>query len=756
MQLEARALWVVAAILTLSACHQSPEVTAARFLEKGKREFEQKNYDVAILHFKNASAAEPWAAEPYYQMGLSHLARNDFKSAAADFRKASEVNPRHTGAQLKLAELLAGRRNNDSIEEAQKHAQAVLALLPDDADALNVLAVTDLRLGKPEKAQADLEQALRKSPSHLKSWLALAQVKLARKDVAGAERALLQASTQLPKSPAPRVYLGEFYLAQGRAPAAEQYFRQALALDPKNGPALMDLGAMQVRAGQTDQAEQTYRQVAALPDRQYKPAHAEFLFQTGKRDQAVAEFGRLAAGDPADVNLRAKLVEAYLALNRAGDAERVLTTAVKKDGLDQDALMRRSRIYLDSGKYAQAEADLNQVLRFRKDSAEAYYLLGKVNRGRANATMQKHDLEEALRIDPTLLVARIDLAKALLASQSPQSALTLLDEAPEDQMGAVPLILQRNWVLLALGNKNEEARKGIDRVLTTRNVAEALVQDATMKLDQKDYAGARKVAEEALSREPEDARALSVLVQSYLAQRQTQAAVQRVREYALKHPESAAVQQYLGRVLAASGDRAGARKAFEAAKATKPALLEVDFALAQLDAVEGNLDEARRRLSGVITSDPNNKTGHLLLAELEMTAGKNPAAIDQYRQAVALDGEDAMALNAFAYLLAESKQVDEALRYAQKAKELAPDSPAVDDTMGWIYYQQGSYPLAVIHLEAATAKEGTAVRKYHLAMAYLKAGKPDRGRQTLDVALKMNPNLPEAQVARQAFGISPN
>ena len=123
---------------------------------------------------------------------------------------------------------------------------------------------------------------------------------------------------------------------------------------------------------------------------------------------------------------------------------------------------------------------------------------------------------------------------------------------------------------------------------------------------------------------------------------------------------------------------------------------------------------------------------------------------------VALDGKNVIAFNALAYLLAENKQPDEALKYAQKAWELAPDNPAVEDTLGWAYYQQGMYPLAVVQLEAATAKQGTAVRKYHLAMAYLKAGKPDRGRQTLDAALKMDPKLPEAQAARQAFGISSN
>jgi tetratricopeptide (TPR) repeat protein len=518
----------------------------------------------------------------------------------------------------------------------------------------------------------------------------------------------------------------------------------------------MRFGAMQLKTGQTDQAEQTYRQVAALPERQYKPLHAEFLFQSGKRDQAVAEFVKLAAADPGDVNLRTKLVEAYLTLNRAGDAEKVLTAAVKKSGLDVVALMQRGRIYLNSGRYAEAQADMNQVLQFRKDSAEAHYMLAQIGQARANTPIQKRELEETLEIDPAFLAARIDLAAVLLARRDPRAALALVNEAPKDQIEARATVLKRNWALLALGRK-AEARKGIDSVLTSGKVPEALVQDAVIKLDQRDYDGARRSAEEALSKTPGDTRALVALVDSYTAQKQTVAAVQRMREYALNQPASASVQQFLGQILAAGGDSAGARKAFQAAKAARPALLEADFALADLDATEGKVDDARKRLLGVVSSHPDNKAAHLLLAEFEMTVGKNPAAaIEQYRKVVALDSNDAMSWNALAYLLAESKRPDEALRYAQKAKELAPDSPSVDDTLGWIYYQQGSYPLAVVHLEAATAKGGSAVRKYHLAMAYLKAGKTESGRQTLDAALKMNPSLPEAQTARQAFGIGRN
>ena len=751
MRLKRKTLFVGVMILILSGCSQSPQAREAQYLEKGKNEFQKKNYAVAILHLKNAMQAQPRDAEPYYQLGLAYLASSDFNTAAAYFRKASELNPKHTGAQLKLAELMSTSRSKQVVEEAQKRTQDVLTLLPDDIEALNVLAVTELRLGKPESAEAHLEQALRKSPSDLKSSVALAQARLARKDVAGAEEALQQAAEQAPKSPAPRVHLGGFYRALGRTAEAEQQFRQALTLDPKNGPALMSLGAMQVRAGQADQAEQTYRQVAALPEKQYKPIHALFLFQSGKRDQAVAEFAKLAAADPADRDLRTDLVRAYLAVNRVGDAEKVLTAALKKNGLDVDALLQRSRIYLSSGKYTDAQTDLNQILHFRSNSPEVHYLLSKVGQARQDTAAQKQELAQVLQLDPRFLDARIDLAQVWLANRGAQSALQLLDETPQDQKGTVRVVVQRNWALLVLG-QNAEARKGIDQVLSAGKVPEALLQDATLKLVQKDYAGARASAEAALSQKPEDARALSVLVQSYAAQNQLPIGMQKAREHALRQPASASVQQFLGQLLLASGDRMGARKAFEAARAARPDLVTAELLLAEMDATEGKRDEARKRLSAVISSHPGNIPGRILFAQLEMTEGRTAAAIEEYRQVVALDERNALALNGLAYLLAESKQPDEALKYAQQAKEIAPDSPAVDDTLGWTYFQKGMYTLAVTHLESATAKEGTAIRKYHLAMAYQKAGDPKRGRQVLEAALKMDPNLPEAQAARQLLG----
>ncbi|MBZ5582678.1 MAG: tetratricopeptide repeat protein [Acidobacteriia bacterium] len=736
-------------MLSVSGC-RSPQAKEAGYLRKGKEAFGVRNYQVAIIQFKNAIAAQPKDAEPYYQLGLTYLAISDFTSAVTFFRRASELNPKHAEAQLKLSELMVASRSADMLLEAQKRTRGVLDLQPDNIEALNLLALTELELGKPESAEALLQQALRKAPGSLQSSVALAHSRLWRGDAPGAEEALKQAVAQAPKAPVPVVYLGGFYLSTGRSAEAEQQFRRALDLDPKYGPALIALGAMQVRAGQAAEAEQTYRRLSALPDKAYRPLHALYLFQSGKRDEAVAEMEKLAKQDPEDRDARTRLVRGYLALNRIGDAERVLTAALKRNRLDTDALLQRSRIYLGSAKYAEAESDLNQVLRFRND-AEAHYLLSKLHQARGHNELRPQELGEALRVDPRFAAARLELAQVLTTTGGAQSALKLLDEAPEDQRRTAPVVVQRNWALLTLGQK-DEARKGVDQALALGRIPDAILQDAVLKFGQKDYSAVRGSVEEVLKYSPEDVRALNLLFQSYAAPKQAPAGVQKVREYAARLSASAPVQQFLGQILAANGDRVGARKAFESARAANPALVTADIALAELDAYEGKAEDAKRELSAVVASHPENLPGRLFLAQLESSAGNPAAAIGHYRKALELDGKNAATLNNLAYLLAENNQADEALKYAQLAKELAPDSAPVDDTLGWTYYRKGLYTMAVTHIESAVAKEATARRRYHLAMAYFKAGDPKRGRLALEAATKTDPALPEAAVARQLLG----
>jgi tetratricopeptide (TPR) repeat protein len=119
-------------------------------------------------------------------------------------------------------------------------------------------------------------------------------------------------------------------------------------------------------------------------------------------------------------------------------------------------------------------------------------------------------------------------------------------------------------------------------------------------------------------------------------------------------------------------------------------------------------------------------------------------AIREYRVVLDLDGSNIFALNNLAYSLATSDP-DVALKYAQRAAELAPDNAAIQDTLGWIYYKKATYSTAVTYLETAVKKEPTPRRQFHLAMSYLKSGNRDLGQKTLQLAIQQDPKLPEKE-----------
>jgi tetratricopeptide (TPR) repeat protein len=102
----------------------------------------------------------------------------------------------------------------------------------------------------------------------------------------------------------------------------------------------------------------------------------------------------------------------------------------------------------------------------------------------------------------------------------------------------------------------------------------------------------------------------------------------------------------------------------------------------------------------------------------------------------------------------ELGRYDEALKYAQKAKELAPERADVDDTIGWVMYHKAAYPTAVQYLEKSASREDEALTNYHLAMAYFMAGNKKKAKLTLEKALKQNPTLPEAGIAKNVVAVA--
>lgn len=719
-------------------CKSSPQSRERKFLGAGKALLAKKEFARASLEFRNAVQAMPADPEAYYQLGVSYLGSGRLVEAAGSFKKAIDLNPGYSDAQLKLAAIMTATRNQDLLEAARERLEGLIAGGYGNTEVLGTLARAELLLGKQESAVDRLNQVLDRLPASLQSSVTLARFKVGQGDWAGAEEILKKAVAAAPNSSLAAVALGQFYLLRHQPEQAEAEVRRALRMEPSSPAALTTLATLQIAGNRLDEAGQTYRLLSALPEKSFRPAHAVFLLQTGHGAAAVSEFEQLAKDDPNDRDARSRLAAAYLAMNRTADAEGLYASALKKNPKDIDALLESNELRMHLGRPPRPD-ELQRVLSLAPKAPAAHLAMAGAYRAQGLGQSERQELTEALNLDPELAPARAALAANLLASNQAEAALKILDQAPVAQRKLLSIVLQRNWVLLALG-RLDELKSGINQALATRRPPEAVLQEALLRIARKDYAGARETAEELLGNNPENIRAAYIVVQSDAAQKDLPKGLERLRALVAARPDSAPLRQLLGQWYAESGDSGQARKSFEAANRMDPKFTQALMALAELDLRENRPEPARQRLQAILSVEPKNVNAMLRLAAAEDRRGNRAGAIAQSRSALDTDSVNTVALNNLAFYLVPG-DLEQALQYARRAVELDPRNNGAKDTLGWIYYRKGRYREAVGQLKAVMEQSPTPEHQFHLGLAYLGAGETQLGQRTVQAALRERPDL---------------
>ena len=97
--------------------------------------------------------------------------------------------------------------------------------------------------------------------------------------------------------------------------------------------------------------------------------------------------------------------------------------------------------------------------------------------------------------------------------------------------------------------------------------------------------------------------------------------------------------------------------------------------------------------------------------------GRGKEGIAWLNRALALDPENANALNSMGYILAEEGVLlEKALAYCRKALSIQKDFPPYLDSLGWVYYRMGQLKMAALYLQKASdAQPENVDYRVHLA-----------------------------------------
>jgi tetratricopeptide (TPR) repeat protein len=275
--------------------------------------------------------------------------------------------------------------------------------------------------------------------------------------------------------------------------------------------------------------------------------------------------------------------------------------------------------------------------------------------------------------------------------------------------------------------------------------------------EEKKFPEAQKEFEAALQIDPHNTTVLGQYANYLITRNQSAGALVRVREYVTSNPNDADGHVILGALYQKSKNYGSAQAEFERAIQLNPNHGQAYIRLGNVFKEQGQIDLAIARYQKALDLQPKSALLAAMVGNLYLDKGDLETARKYYAQALDADPNSAVALANTAWVYAqENKNLDVALGMAQRAKSLMPEMPSISDTLAWVMYKRGNYESAVPLLQECVEKAPDSAKfRFHLGMTLLKAGQKAKGREQLEVALRMNLDALDAQQAHQALS-SPN
>jgi len=526
-----------------------------------------------------------------------------------------------------------------------------------------------------------LKNALSADPNHLPARILMGRVHVQVGDGAAAEKELRLARLHGADENLVLVPLARAYLLQEKYQEILQDIRPGVRGSAVEGQVLELRGEAYLALGLLEEAEAAFRGAAALMPLAVEPlvGEARVALAGGDSERARALLERALEQAPATP-------EAWYVKGEVARHEHDLERAVQAYGRAIElrpghlpARLARAAALMDLGEDARAEEDVAFVQTLFPDDPQAAYLEALL-RGRAG---DREGAQAALR----RAAARLSELDAERLRNDAQSLLLLGSVAfAQERYEEAERHLRR---VLELTPPHPGARKMLGTILLERGQAEAALD----------------VLEPALLRAPEDPALLSLLGRAFAGAGRRDQAVEVLEQAVALNPRSAALRAELGRARLAAGEVAAAiedlRAAFALEGGAEPGLLlgqvlleqgrypdalEVAETLAERhprDARVYNLagvarlglddrDRARASLEKALVLDARYEPARLNLGKLDALEGRIERARERYQTMLRNNPEHVPAMAELATLAEHEGDLEEAIRWLEKVRTLAP------------------------------------------------------------------------------------
>ncbi len=448
---------------------------------------------------------------------------------------------------------------------------------------------------------------------------------------------------------------------------------------------------------------------------------AELHLSLGDRASAARAYTEILDRSPRNVDALYGLARTYTVKGDLADAISTYERLIDEIGPDRDVQNQILQLYTRLDDAEGMERILGDMLEHQPHDAELHRMLAEiyVKQDRSQAAVE--ELIEALAANPSDVRTMLSLADLYRSLGRSDEAEDLMREATDLETMTPSQLLLRAEALSAGAEKDAEARAAAVRILERLldldpGNEQGLVLLGDLRLDEEAYDEAGELLYRSLEENPRNPQRWTEAANAFLQAGRLERAVDVADEGLMLFPGSLPLLQIAGYALMDAYENVDAiRRLEEAARIIREDESEDASGLADIYSALG-----------------------LLYARTNEVEQSNRS----YRQAIAIDPNNATALNDYAYTLAQrGDDLDEALDLAERAVEIDPDAPAYRDTLGWVLHRMGEHEEGLRHIRRAAARSGASATVYeHLGDVYHALGQLSEATEAWSRALEIDPD----------------
>lgn len=430
-------------VLSTETFNNSPQ----SLLLMGAIHYSLKRFEDAVPYLLRYNELAPHTPITQKMLGIIYMMRGDNRAALELLEPLLRRTPNDIQLLTALGKIYTREKQYDKSTELFEKAAS---LAPKNPSARTELALNRLATGQLDKAQNELEEAVRLDKGRGRAGAFLGLLHLRRGDTKSAIEIADQLSAADPKNPFPHNLAGSAHIQDKAYEEARKRFQAALAVAPEYKPAIYNLATVAGLLEGPAAAKRAYLAILKKDRTEIKAMSelATLALRDGNTREAINWLDRASKTSPTAITPQLRLVNLLLQERQLVEAMQIMESLENRAPRNFSVLDTKARIQLAKGNQADAIQTYRTAANVASDNAGQLYRISQVQMSLQDVEGAATSLRYAVNLDPKIVPAQAALARLTYDLDGFEAAMKMVEALQEKFPGSPAADTVRGDVLM--------------------------------------------------------------------------------------------------------------------------------------------------------------------------------------------------------------------------------------------------------------------------------------------------------------------